>query len=123
MEEQEKRYALIKLSYPDGGKAGYHCGIDEGGERYLCAYTDSEVAETHMGVNGLRPDVARVVEWPVPMVKAFVKESPVFGYVQVDPPLTRAQLQAEIVETQRHARHIERRLDDLEGTLRYKGAL
>ena len=118
MAEQEERLALIKLSYPDGGKAGYHCGIDEGGGRYLCAYTDPELAETHMRVSGLRqPDVARVVEWPAPMVKAFAKESPVFAYVRVDPPLTEAQLLAEIVAVQRHARHVERRLDELEQAL------
>ncbi len=87
MLERARSYALIKLRYPDVVEAGFHSGIDGLGERYLCAFTDLEAAETHRQFNGLQPGVARVVEWPGHILEAFAKESRVFSYVMVDPPL------------------------------------
>lgn len=120
MLEQNRTYGLIKLSYPDGGPAGYFRGVDEDGRRYVCAYSDTELAETNLRLNGLGYEVARVgrvVEWPGAMIDGLAEQSPDYDYVRLDPPLTGSQQALEIVETQRHARHLEVRLDELEARL------
>ena len=116
-QEAEPTYALIGLGAPDGREPAYHGEEDERGDWYLCAYSNTELAEIDLRLNAFDPAEARVVEWPESLLTSFMQESRErgdFGYVKIDPPLSPAELLAEIEHTQRHARHIERRLDDAE---------
>ena len=116
-EQAERTYALIRLSDPDGGEPAYHGEEDERGEAYLYAYSSAELAEIDLRLNAFDPAEARVVEWPESVLTRFMEESKSlgdFGYVKIDPPLSPAELLAEIEHAQRHARHNETRQDDAE---------
>jgi hypothetical protein len=58
---------------------------------------------------------AWLVEPPAPIVEFIAERSPEFAGVEVDPPLSAAQLLQEVVDTQRHVRRLERRLEEREG--------
>ena len=116
-QQAERTYALIRFSDPDGGGVAYHSEEDEAGEAYLCAYSNAELAEIDLRLNAFDPAEARVVEWPESVLNAFVEESRAlgdFGHVKIDPPLSPAEMLAEIERNQRHSRHNEMRQDDAE---------
>ena len=114
---EQEVYYLIRLGPRDQGPR-YLAGAGEGGGRPLWAFTDSEVAETHLRLNGLGVGDGDLRAWvvgmPWPVVEAIADGSPGFAGVEVDPPLTAAQLLQEVVDTQRHCRALERRLEALE---------